>query len=120
MVMVIKYYIQIKDFPLLLLDKIVHQPIETHELWENITFALIVYNLYFEQKIWSNYWRNFSYFLIIFRKKLAIRARQGSACSTPLQLHINIFLECMLVFFLIKNELKSGGKGKNARGRKYK
>ena len=30
--LVMKYYQQIKDFPLLLLDKIVHQPIETHEL----------------------------------------------------------------------------------------
>ena len=50
---VIKYYQQIKDFLLLLLDKILHQPIETHQLWENLTFALKIFTHYvykFEHK----------------------------------------------------------------------
>ena len=45
-----------------------------------------------------------------------MRARQGSACSTPLQLHINIFFRMHACMFLIINELKSGGNGKNAVG----
>ena len=38
--LVIKYYQQIKDFLLLLLDKILLQSVEKHESWENLTFAM--------------------------------------------------------------------------------